>query len=131
MAVTALVTLCIVFIAANTASLSIRERSREIALLKALGFGRVRIFALLLGESLLLCNIAGGIGVALAWGLSAAMRDWAGSSPALGPLASFSVTPSVIVFGLAMAFGVGLVSGIAPAWGAARRRVAAALREAF
>lgn len=131
LAVTGLVTLCIVFIAANTASLSIRERAREIALLKALGFGRSQIFALLLGESVLLCSAAGAIGVALSYGLSRALRNLAGSSPALGPLASFAVTPRVIAMGLALALGVGIVSGIAPAWGAARRRVAAALREAF
>lgn len=131
LAVTGLVTLCIVFIAANTASLSIRERAREIALLKALGFGRRRIFALLLGESLLLCTLSGAIGVALAVGLTGAVRNAAGNSPALGPLMAFAITPSVVVLGLLLAFGVGIVSGIVPAWGAARRRVAAALREAF
>jgi putative ABC transport system permease protein len=131
LAVTALVTLCIVFIAANTASLSIRERAREIALLKALGFGRQRIFALLLGESLLLCTLSGAVGVALAWALSSALGRVAGNSPALGPLASFAVSPRVIGLGLLLALGVGVASGIVPAWGAARRRVAAALREAF
>ena len=59
LAVTGLVALCIVFIAANTASLSIRERAGEIALLKALGFGRRRLFALLLTETLLLATSSG------------------------------------------------------------------------
>jgi putative ABC transport system permease protein len=131
LAVTALVTLCIVFIAANTASLSIRERAREIALLKALGFGRRRIFALLLGESLLLCTLSGALGVALAAGITNALHRVAGSSPALGPLLGFAVTPRVIGLGLLLALGVGIVSGVVPAWGAARRRVAAALHEAF
>jgi ABC-type antimicrobial peptide transport system permease subunit len=85
----------------------------------------------LLGESLLLCSAAGGIGVALSWGISRALRNAAGNSPALGPLASFAVTPRVIVLGSILALGVGLVSGIVPAWGAARRRVATAMREAF
>jgi putative ABC transport system permease protein len=131
LAVTGLVTLCIVFIAANTASLSIRERAREIALLKALGFGRRRIFALLLGESLLLCALSGSIGVLLAIGLTRVLHRAAGSSPALGPLLGFAITPGVVVRGLLLALAVGIVSGVVPAWGAARRRVAVALREAF
>jgi putative ABC transport system permease protein len=131
LAVTGLVTLCIVFIAANTASLSIRERAREIALLKALGFGRLRIFAMLLGESLLLCVVSGAAGVGLAVGISTAVRSIAGTSPALAPLIGFAITPSVIALGLLLALAVGIVSGIVPAWGAARRRVAAALHEAF
>ena len=63
LAVTALVALCIVFIAANTASLSIRERAGEIALMKALGFGRRRIFALLLAA--IFSTIGGLIGGAV------------------------------------------------------------------
>ncbi len=62
LAVTGLVALCIVFIAANTASLSIRERAGEIAMLKALGFGRGRLFALLLSETLLLAGLSGAAG---------------------------------------------------------------------
>ncbi|HXZ85859.1 MAG TPA: ABC transporter permease, partial [Myxococcota bacterium] len=131
LAVTGLVTLCIVFIAANTASLSIRERAREIALLKALGFGRVRIFALLLGESLLLCALSGAVGVALAVAITRALHGAAARSPSLALLVGFAVTPGVIARGLLLALAVGVVSGIVPAWGAARRRVAVALREAF
>ena len=131
LAVTALVALCIVFIAANTASLSIRERAGEIALMKALGFGRRRIFALLLAETTLLATGAGLLGVGLALALSWLLRVTAGRIPSLGPLGGFVVTEGVLVQGLLLALAVGLLAGIIPAWGAARRSVAATLRETF
>lgn len=131
LAVTALVALCIVFIAANTASLSIRERASEIALLKALGFGRRRLFVLLLGETMLLSTVAGAAGVAMALGLTRLLRATAGRIPDLGPLGGFVVTPEVVIQGLVLALGVGLMAGVVPAWGAARRSVAETLRESF
>jgi putative ABC transport system permease protein len=52
--VTGLVTLCIVFIAANTASMAVRERLRELAVLKAIGFRWQLLFGTLVGEAALL-----------------------------------------------------------------------------
>jgi putative ABC transport system permease protein len=131
MAVTVLVSLCIVFIAGNTASLSIRERAGEIALLKAMGFARRRLLALLLAETVLLSSLAGAAGVGLALALTHVLHVTAGRVPQLGALGGFVVTGGVIARGLALALGVGLVAGVAPAWGAARRSVAETLRESF
>jgi putative ABC transport system permease protein len=131
MAVTALVALCIVFIAANTASLSIRERAGEIALLKALGFGRRLLFALLLFETLALSAAAGAAGVGLALGLTKALHATAGRVPDLGVLGGFVVTDDVVAAGLGLALAVGVLAGLVPAWGAARKPVAQTLRETF
>jgi putative ABC transport system permease protein len=131
LAVTGLVALCIVFIAANTASLSIRERAGEIALLKALGFGRGLLFALLLSETVLLCALAGGAGVGLALGFTKALQATAGRVAELGVLGGFVVTDEVVAAGLGLALGVGLLAGLVPAWGAARKPVAQTLRETF
>jgi len=131
LAVTGLVSLCIVFIAANTASLSIRERAGEIALLKALGFGRRRLFGLLLAETVLLSTLAGVAGVGLAIGLTSLLRATAGRVPQLGVLGGFAVTGDVIAQGLALALAVGVLAGVVPAWGAARKPVAETLRESF
>ncbi len=131
LAVTALVALCIVFIAANTASLSIRERAGEIALMKALGFGRRRLFALLLAETMLLASGAGLLGVGLAVAFSWLLRVTAGRIPSLGPLGGFIVTEGVVAQGLVLGLLVGLLAGVIPAWGAARKPVAATLRETF
>ena len=130
--VTSLVALCIVFIAANSASMSVRERLGEIAVLKALGFGRRLVFGTLLAEAVLLSTLGGAIGAFAAWGVtrlvSASARGW---NPALGPLGSFIVTEAILVQGLFLAFFVGMLSGVVPSLGASRRPVAATLREVF
>ena len=132
MIVTALVALCIVFIAANTASMAVRERLGEIAVLKALGFSRRLIFGTLLAEAVLLAGVGGLVGALGALGLTQIIHARAsGWSPQLGPLGSFIVTQAILVQGLFLALFVGMLSGVVPAIGAARRSVAATLREVF
>ena len=128
--VTALLALCIVFIAANTASMSVRERAREIAILKTIGFSRRHIFALLVGEATALATLAGALGAGVSLGLSRLARAASGGwDTQLGPLAWFIVSNTILVQGLFLAWFVGLISGFIPALGAARRGVAQTLRE--
>jgi len=130
--VTGLVALCIVFIAANTASMAVRERIGEIAVLKALGFSRRLIFATLLAEAVLLSTLGGVLGALGALGITQLLhRSATGWNPALGPLGSFIVTQTILVQGLFLALFVGMLSGVVPAIGAARRSVAETLREVF
>jgi putative ABC transport system permease protein len=129
--VTGLVALCIVFIAANTASMAVRERLGEIAVLKALGFSRRLIFATLLAEAVLLSTLGGALGALTAFGLTQALHGASGWNPALGPLGGFVVSEAILVQGLFLALFVGMISGVVPAFGAARRSVAATLREVF
>jgi putative ABC transport system permease protein len=129
--VTALVTLCIVFIAANTASMSVRERVGEIAVMKALGFRWRLLFGILVLEAALLSTLAGVGGVLLSTGLSQILKNVAGWSPQLGPLASFRISAAMLVQGLFLALFIGMLAGVVPSWGAARKSVAATLREVF
>jgi putative ABC transport system permease protein len=130
--VTGLVALCIVFIAANTASMSVRERMREIAILKSVGFDRRLVFGTLVAEATLLSFAAGAVGATASFALSWFVRQYAtGWNPQLGPLGSFIVTQAVLVQGLFLALFVGMLSGIVPSFGAARRNVAQTLREVF
>lgn len=129
--VTGLVTLCIVFIAANTASMSVRERAGEIAMLKAMGFGRRVLFGTLLSETLLLAGVAGALGVGLAYGLTQLLQSAARWSDGLGPLGNFYLTSEVVVQGLVLSLVIGVVAGLVPAWSAARKPVVEALREVF
>lgn len=130
--VSALVAVCIVFIAANTASMTVRERMHEIAILKAIGFSRRRIFGMLVAEATLLATLAGALGGAASLGLSRLARAASGGwNPALGPLSWFIVTNTILVEGLFLAFFIGFISGIVPSYGAARRGVAETLREVF
>jgi putative ABC transport system permease protein len=130
--VTGLVALCILFIAANTASMAVRERMREIAILKAVGFGRRLVFGTLVAEATLLSCAAGVVGAlgafALSWFVRQVVSGW---NPALGPLGSFIVTQTILVQGLFVALFVGMLSGVVPSFGAARRSVAQTLREVF
>ena len=129
--VAGLVTLCVLFIAANTASMSVRERVGELAIMKALGFRWRTLFGTLVLEAALLSTVAGAIGVALSIGLSGVLRGIASATPSMGPLTAFIVTNAVLVQGLFMAFFIGIVSGALPSFGASRRSVAQTLREVF
>jgi putative ABC transport system permease protein len=129
--VTGLVTLCIVFIAANTASMAVRERLRELAVLKAIGFRWQLLFGTLVAEAALLATAAGGIGAFLSLGLTRALGAAAGWNPQLGPLSGFVMTNALLVEGLFLAFFIGILSGVVPSFGAARRSVASTLRDVF
>jgi len=129
--VTGLVALCIVFIAANTASMGVRERGPELAVLKAIGFGRRVIFSTLLAEAMILSSLAGLIGVLAAIGCTQALHTFSGWNPALGPLGSFIVTAPVVVQGVFLSLFVGMLSGVVPSFGAARKPVVQTLHEVF
>ncbi len=116
----------IILVAANTMAMSIRERVREIGILKALGFRKFQILSLLLGESVLLA-----LGGALLGSL-AAKFIYSGAKMAAvtgGMFQRFYVTPATLFICAAIGLTVGIVSAGLPAWQAARRRVVDALRE--
>src|SRR6202041_2109402 len=75
-------------VCANTMAMSIRERTREVAVLRTLGFTRGRILKLLLGESIAISLIGGLLGVALATGAILFM-----SQPGIGFPGSMHITP--------------------------------------
>jgi putative ABC transport system permease protein len=129
--VTAVVTLCIVFVAANTASMSVRERVGEIAVLKAIGFRKRTVFSTLLAEAVLLSTAAGVIGAGASLGLTLLLRRFTATGPQLGPLTGFVVTDAILIESLFVAFFIGIISGWLPALGASRKSVAQALREVF
>jgi putative ABC transport system permease protein len=129
--VTGLVALCIVFIAANTASMGVRERAPEIAILKAIGFGRKVVFGTILAEAIILSSLAGGAGTLLALGFTRLLQSASSWNPQFGPLATFVLTPAILVEGLFLALFVGMLAGFVPSYGAARKPVVEALHEVF
>src|SRR5262245_14249340 len=130
--VAGIVALCIVFIAANTASMSIRERVGEIAILKAIGFRKSTIFSTLLAEAGLLALVAGIAGSATAYVLTKMLQQYASNAgPQMGPLTAFIVSSSILVQAIFIAFFIGILAGWVPALGASRRSVAQTLREVF
>ena len=119
-----------VFGALNTMYSSVATRSREIATLRALGFGSGPVVISVLVESLLLAAVGGAIGAAFAYsafnGFRAATINWQSFSQVAF---AFKVTPALLVLGAVIALAIGLLGGLLPAIRAARLPVATALRE--
>jgi putative ABC transport system permease protein len=119
-----------VFGALNTMYTAVSARTREIATLRALGFGGSPVLISVLIESLFLALLGGSIGGALAYfafdGYRAATINWQSFSQVAF---AFAVTPGLLVQGIAYAALIGLVGGFFPALRAARLPVATALRE--
>jgi len=108
----------------NTMVMSVVERTREIGVLRALGWRKRRVLALILGESLAL-SIIGGLGGAI---LGVAVVKAVGYVPAVASLAPGVLTPGLVLRALAVALALGVVGGLYPAWRAARLVPLEALR---
>lgn len=119
-----------VFGAVLTMYSAVVTRTREIATLRALGFGSFPVLLSVLGESMTLAAIGGVIGGALAYlgfnGFQTSTMNWQSfSQVAFG----FAVTPSLLIQGLVYALIMGFIGGVLPAIRAARLPIATALRE--
>jgi putative ABC transport system permease protein len=110
---------------ANATSMSVRDRVREVGILRSLGFRRRGVTAIIAGESLVLSLLGGVLGCAAAW----AVLTWAGLRIHVGSFA-FPVTMSVTlaVAALVASAVVGLVGGLPAAVRASRRPITDSLR---
>jgi putative ABC transport system permease protein len=115
----------LVLVTAATMSMAIRERGREIAILKALGYRARLVFGLLLAESFGLAMLGGALGCAGAWTLLHAVDIYRLSR---GLFVNFEVTPRIVAQALAAASLLGIVSCLWPALISIRRSVVAGLR---
>jgi putative ABC transport system permease protein len=119
-----------VFGAINTMYSAVATRTREIATLRALGFGGGPVVISVIAESILLAVAGGVIGGSLAYvvfnGYHASTINWQSFSQVAF---AFRVTPALLVQGFCYSVVIGLVGGLFPAIRAARTSVAAALRE--
>jgi putative ABC transport system permease protein len=115
--------LAIVAVVASTMAMAARERVRELAVLRALGFGKGDVWGLILGEGILLSLAGGVVGVAVAAAMLTQVH-----LPGGGFLLDFTLTLRTALQGVGLAIAVGMAGGIAPAWWATRIRIADALR---
>lgn len=128
--VAALMAVGAVFGALNTMYSSVSARTREIATLRALGFGRAAVVVSILLESLVVALIGGALGAAAAYvafnGFQTATMNWQSFSQVAF---SFAVTGELLIRGIIWACLIGLIGGLFPALRAARLPIATALRE--
>jgi putative ABC transport system permease protein len=119
-----------IFGALNTMYGAVAARTREIATLRALGFGRGAVMVSLMIESLVLALIGGLLGGGLAYvafnNFQTSTMNWQSFSQVTF---AFAVTPHLLVQGIVWATSIGLIGGFLPAIRAARLPIAAALRE--
>ena len=75
LSISSAITFTILLVSGNTMAMSVRERVREIGVLKTLGFGRGTILGVILSEAVILSLAGGLLGLFLAWGLLGMMRE--------------------------------------------------------
>jgi putative ABC transport system permease protein len=120
--------LVILLISANTMAMAARERVTEIAVLRTLGYTRGGVFGLVLAESLALSLVGGILGLLLFSTLAPGLKRGLQNTPAAGFATTFTLFPEVLALGFGIAVGVGVLSGLVPAFQSARRPIVEGLR---
>ncbi|WP_457096365.1 ABC transporter permease [Lysobacter sp. P5_B9] len=128
--VTLVMALGAIFAALNTMYAAVAARGKEIATLRAIGFGGLPVLASVMIESMVLSLIGGVLGAVIAYVL---FNNFSVST--LGQnftqvVFAFKVTPGLVMTGLIIALVIGFFGGLMPAWRAARMPVTTALRTA-
>lgn len=112
----------ILLVAGNTMAYTVRERTNELAVLKAIGFTDRGVLGLVLGESLAITLVGGAMGLVVSW-LLVSMGD-----PTNGSFPVFYIPTRHLFFGLLLIMAMALIAGLIPALQAQRLRIADALR---
>lgn len=114
----------ILLVLANTIVMTARERIREYAVLKVLGFTSMHICGLIFGESLLIAMIGGVIGIALTFPVCRAFGE---ALSAFFPL--FNVEVSTIVLAVVFSVSVGVIAALYPAVKSVQTKIVDGLRQ--
>ena len=119
----AVVFFTLLLVTGNTMAISVRERTGELAVLKAIGFSDRKVLGFVLGESLVIAVVGGLLGLGLALvAVPLLSRALSGIVPVL------ILSPTILLIGFVAALFVGFISGFLPGFGAMRMRVVNALR---
>jgi ABC-type antimicrobial peptide transport system permease subunit len=108
----------------NTILMSVLERTREIGVLRALGWSRRRVLGMILKESLLLSGLSGLVGIGMGVGLTKVLA----TVPAVGGFVKTAFTLTLLAQALGVSLALGSLGGLYPAWRATRLQPVEALR---
>ncbi len=125
MKICAAVVFALALVTASTMSMAIRERIRELSVLKALGFRRHELFAFILAESFGLAMAGAALGAGGAWALYTFVPA---SQLTGGILPVLEVTPRMLGIAATVAAGLGVISSLFPALSVARLNVVDGLK---
>ena len=120
MAIGSVVFFTLLLVTGNTMAIAVRERTGELAVLKAVGYSDRFVLGFVLAESVLIAALGGAVGLWLARGM--AQQDITGG------ILPMYLPPSALAAGAAIALGTGLLAGLLPALTAMRLSVVDALR---
>ncbi|HJT69466.1 MAG TPA: ABC transporter permease [Terriglobales bacterium] len=118
-----------IFAASNTMYAAVAYRSREIATLRIMGFRRGGIVVSFTFEAVLLALLGAAIGIILMLPFNGMSTSTANQVTFSQVVFSMRITMQVVLTAVIFAIVMGLIGGVAPAWGAARREILAALRD--
>jgi putative ABC transport system permease protein len=125
----AVIAAVILLIAANTTAMAARERVTEFAVMRAIGFTKGKLFALLLSESVCLAFAGATAGLVLFLGLFPKLRAFVLYSPLAGLAAALRVYPGVLAAAFGVTVLVGILAGLVPAIHSSRRSIVDGLRQ--
>lgn len=115
----------ILLVLTNTMAMTARERTREYAVMKTLGFTTGHIFGLIAGESFTISCIGGALGIAVSFPIAAAVHQ--GLPTGWFPI--FNIDPVTIAFAAASAVAAGIIAAIFPLTKAIRMSIVDGLRQ--
>src|SRR5262249_18039607 len=127
--VTFIMALGAIFAALNSMYAAVAARSREIATLRAIGFGGTPVVLSVMIESLALALVGGAIGALIPYVLFNGFSVSTLGQNFTQVVFAFQVTPALVIRGLVIAVVIGMIGGFLPAIRAARMPVTTALRE--
>ncbi len=108
----------------NSQLMAIMERTREIGVLRAVGWSSKRVLWMILMESIIVCLLGGLVGIAIAYFL---IFDLSKSTTVVG-LNPGNVTQGLLIQAMSVVIVLGLVGGLYPAWRASQLQPVEALR---
>ena len=117
------VTFSILLVSANTMAMSVRERAREVGILKTIGFTTRQILGIILGEAVLISEAGAVLGLLLAAMLCA------GVGKAVPAFQNLRIQPVIVAISLALAAAIGVASSFIPALGAAKTAIIEDIRD--